>query len=434
LASAVSITGFDLSPHNATTTADANGLVISWQYQLHSGNFDRNCTKCHASRAEGTTPGSSATGSGTVAVHYGNDPSLLAGKTNPGGSAAGFVCYNCHGSTASPLDGAQGDRSGVNLQSVVGKAHAHPVNADAVHDAAEFTNASFGNALGVPAGPGQRHVNCLDCHDAHQAQAGAHAQGQAVVGPPILGAWGVAFGGTLASGAVPASGNLTKKVLGATDLEAYLCFKCHSAFYGTLPTSPSSGSPGFTETDQVQEFNPANLGFHPVLAVAPNPTNDVLAPWTTTSRMTCSDCHASDSAADPNGPHGSAASFLLKGPNTTWNTGLTVSTSGMPSGTFCANCHSQTFANSRFPDHTNGNHSGMNCTNCHVIIPHGSGHRSLLVSTGTAATPEGKVFTDSAPYVTTGGASPQLHINSYPTGANNWARSTNCGCIGTTHP
>jgi predicted CxxxxCH...CXXCH cytochrome family protein len=426
---AVSIAGFDLSPHNATTTADANALVYSWQYQLHSGNFDRNCTKCHASRAEGTTPGSSATGSGTVAVHYGNDPSLLAGKTNPGGSAAGFVCFNCHGATASPIDGAQGDRSGVNLQGVVAKAHAHPVNADAVHDgSAELANAAFGNALGVAAGPGQRHVNCLDCHDPHQAQAGDHSQGQATAGPPLTGAWGVAFVGTIASGALPASGNFTKKVLGASDLEASLCFKCHSAFYGTLPTSPSSGSPGFAETDQVQEFNPSNLSFHPVLDVAPNPTSNVTGSWATTSRMTCSDCHGSDSAADPNGPHGSAASFLLKGPNTTWGS-VQMTSTGMPAGTFCANCHAANFANSRFPAHDNGHHN-FACTSCHLVIPHGSGHRGLLASQGTAGTPEGKVFTDNAPW-----ANGQiLHINAYPTGGNNWSPTLNCGCGGTGHP
>jgi predicted CxxxxCH...CXXCH cytochrome family protein len=422
---AIGIAAFDASAHDFVTAAG-----ITWQYQLHSGNFDRNCTKCHASAAEGTTPAVSAGGSGTVAVHFSDNVNLLAGNRNPAGFAAGFVCYNCHGSAASPAAGAQGNRSGKDIQTQIAKTSNHPANADAVHaDAAEFTNAAFGNALGVAAGPGQRHASCLDCHDAHGAKTGTHAQGTNVAGPPLEGAWGVAFGGSLAAGAVPTSANFTKKtIVAGSDLEATLCFKCHSAFYAaTLPTAPSSGSPGYTQTDQAREFNPANLSYHPVLVTAPNPTNDVLNGWTTTSLMTCTDCHESNSTADPNGPHGSSAGFILKGPNTTWSSsvaiqGSTPGPAGMPSGTFCANCHSSTFANSRFPSHTNGSHN-VSCMTCHVRIPHGSGHRGLLVSVGTANTAEGQVFTDSAPYVQ--GA--RLGIYSYPASGTNWGNS-NCGC------
>ena len=102
---------------------------------------------------------------------------LLAGTTNPAGSAANFACYNCHGSTATPAAGAQGNRSGKDIQSQIVHAtttgqSGHPSNSDTVHDsAAEFTNAAFGNALGVAAGTGQRHASCMDCHDPHEAKA-----------------------------------------------------------------------------------------------------------------------------------------------------------------------------------------------------------------------------------------------------------------------
>jgi predicted CxxxxCH...CXXCH cytochrome family protein len=427
---AIAIAAFDASAHDFAQFAVSGGATYTWQYQLHSGNFDRNCTKCHASNVEGTTPAVAATGSNTVAVHFSDNFNLLSGKRNPGGAAAGFVCYNCHGSAASPAAGAQGNRSGKDIQTQIAKTSNHPANADTRHaDAAEFNAAAFGNALGVSAGSGQRHASCLDCHDSHGVKAGTHAQGTNVAGPPLEGSWGVAFVGTLAAGAVPTSANFTKKaIVAGTDLEATLCFKCHSAFYGTLPNSASGG---YGETDQAREFNTANLSMHPILATAPNPTGNVinLNGWSTTSLMTCTDCHESNSAADPNGPHGSSAGFILKGPNTTWNTTLALLSTGMPAGTFCANCHASNYAGSRFPQHLSSVHRGTQrgspvyCTSCHVRIPHGSGHRGLLVSVGTAGTAEGQVFSDGTPWAST----PRLGISSYPTGTNSWSNN-NCGC------
>ncbi len=139
--------------------------------------------------------------------------------------------------------------------------------------------------------------------------------------------------------------------------------------------------------------------------------------------MTCTDCHESDVTTDPGGPHGSGAKFILKGPNTTWNASVTNTASGMPANTFCANCHSASFANSRFPDHTNGQHN-IACVGCHVAIPHGSGHMGMLVSVSNGGTPAGGVQpTDSAPYAS--GA--VLGIVSYPTATQTWS-SSNCGC------
>jgi hypothetical protein len=432
----VSAATFGASAHDYATST-VGTATYAWSYALHDGSlFARNCTKCHASRTEGNTP---AVGSGAtlVAVHYSDtDPNLLAGTTNPAGTAANLVCYNCHGTAATPAVGVQGNRSGKDIQS--GILHAtttgqsgHPANSDAVHNSAtEFANAVFGNTLGVTG----RHASCLDCHDPHEAKptaGGTRVVGSAtngnVAGPALQGAWGAKFGGTLAAWATPTSANLTKTTLVAgTDLEATLCFKCHSAFYGPLPTSPSS-SPAFAETDQAREFNPANPSFHPVLAsnsgTAGN-TGNVVAPWTRTSLMTCTDCHESDVTTDPNGPHGSASKFILKGPNTTWSSSVTNTSAGMPAGTFCINCHNQNFSGGRFPGHTNGRHN-VACTACHVAIPHGSGHVGMLVSVSTGGTPAGGVqVTDSAPYA----VSPRLGIFSYP--ANNttaWGNN-NCGC------
>jgi predicted CxxxxCH...CXXCH cytochrome family protein len=437
---AVGQAAFASAAHNFTAASGS-----TWTFTLHDGGaFARNCTKCHASRAEGTTPAATT----FQAVHFSDDRFLLSGSLNPAGTAAGFVCYNCHGSTASPAAGAQGNRSGKDIQSQI--AHAttagqsgHPSVSDAVHDSvAEFNAAAFGNTLGGKA----RHASCLDCHDTHEARptgagrtVGSATTGNAA-GPALQGAWGVRFTGTLAAFATPTAANFTKTtIVAGTDLEATLCFKCHSAFYGTLPNAPSS-SPAFQETDQVKEFNPANAGFHPVLATNSatlGSTGNIKAPFTRTSLMTCTDCHESDVTTDPNGPHGSAARFLLKGPNTTWNNTIAVSGStGMPAGTFCINCHNQNFSGGRFTNHTNGRHN-IACMNCHAAIPHGGPRMGILVAPAGAAAAAGTFpgpvanWDTTAPYSNPGSGS-RLYLKSYPTATGAWAQS-NCGCGGTGH-
>ena len=447
----------DFSANTVGTTA------YSWSYALHDdGLFTRNCTKCHASRVEGNTP---AVGKGALpfgAVHYSDtDPNLLSGTTNPAGSPANFVCYNCHGSAANPAAGAQGNRSGKNIQDLIAHATAagqsgHPADSDAVHDSeAELANAAFGNALGVAAGAGQRHASCLDCHDPHEARAGTHAVTTNLAGPPLQGAWGAQLSSNPAFWTAPAAGNFTKKTIAAgTDLEATLCFKCHSSYYGTLPTSPSGG---FTETDTAREFNPGNAGnyatsgtanawssgetaggFHPVLAAAGNNlgvTNNVKAPWTTTSLMTCSDCHESDTTTDPNGPHGSAARFILKGPQTTWNSTL-VNGSAMPSNAFCSNCHNTSWSTSRFTQHSRNDHY-VACFNCHAAVPHGGPRTGILVAPAGAATAVGGSIAGwdtASPYFgLTSASGSKLYLQSYPSNRTTTWSQGNCGCNGTGH-
>jgi len=422
---------YDLSAHNYTDFSTYG----AWTYTQHdSSTFSRNCVKCHADRGD-NRPGDSATPFG--AAHFSDYASLLAGTTNPNNAPATFVCYNCHG------NGTTGtDYSGKAIATQVAKTSRHPADADAVHDSlTEYNNAAFGNALGGLA----RHSNCMDCHETHQARAGASVNNTA--GPPLQGAWGAQLSSDPAFWTLPTAGNFTKKtIVAGTDLEATLCFKCHSGYYGTLPNSPSGG---YQETDTSREFNPNNLGnfagtwadletagsFHPVLASAGNnlgATSNIVAPWTRTSLMTCSDCHASDTTTDPAGPHGSAAGFLLKGPNTAWSVTLTTGNGGMPAGTFCINCHNQNFTNSRFPDHTRGDHY-IACWNCHSRIPHGTGRPGLLVaSAGYNATRLPAAGSDSAPYAVTS-LTDKLYLHYYPANnTSNWQQNM-CGCNGTGH-
>ncbi len=215
------------------------------------------------------------------------------------------------------------------------------------------------------------------------------------------------------------------------------------------------------ETDVAKEFNPANVGnfagawaanetaggFHPILANAGSNLGRVATANLTTTGgvtwgaagtnlMSCTDCHESETTTDPNGPHGSTASFILRGPNTTWSATVVQGTAGMPAGTFCINCHAQNFASSRFATHFSRSDHRVACWNCHAAVPHGGPRPGMLVAPAGGAAGVGGTITGwdtTAPYWGLGTSTAKLYIASYP--ANNttgWGQS-NCGCNGTGH-
>ena len=188
--------------------------------------------------------------------------------------------------------------------------------------------------------------------------------------------------------------------------EYQLCFKCHSSFaYGG--TAPS----GYT--DQSIEFNPNNKSFHPVYQAyntAPLHTNSyttpsanngniqtMAAPFNTTSPKTmyCSDCHGSETDADPEGPHGSTNQYIL------------VRSTSATDNTLCLKCHlttvytpasapaATTETGSRFDEQTTGdgsanhyNHAvsrGKFCRDCHA------GTQTAAVGNNAAALAVGSV-------------------------------------------
>jgi predicted CxxxxCH...CXXCH cytochrome family protein len=383
---------FGVSAHDFTSSTTP---AVTWSFALHDGSlFLRNCTKCHASSTEGNTPAVTGT-TGLTAVHGQSNPDLLAGTKRPAGAPAGFVCYNCHGSAAA-TDGAQGNRSNKAVSQDGAKVSRHPFEADNVHDSvAELTNAVWGNTLGVTG----RHSSCLDCHDPHEAKGGTNPVGGLTgnrAGPSLQGAWGVSLATFPAIWTAPTSANFTKvsSLTAGTDLEAVLCFKCHSSYYWGAGTPPNSLSANGTvttpvETDTAMEFNPNNKSGHPVLAglsaytgsTAPKPlaATQMKAPWNTnlgTQTMACSDCHGTDAAAPAaQGPHGSASAFMLKGANKAWPNVVTTSFTT----SFCANCHNNANLHTR-----DGAHGGANCYACHIVVPHG-GKLSRLICDGDAA-------------------------------------------------
>jgi hypothetical protein len=90
-----------------------------------------------------------------------------------------------------------------------------------------------------------KHVECEDCHDPHATRAGLHTKGSNVAGAVLTGAamvqptyaspatnWQINTALTYAAGAV-----------GATSLEAYVCFKCHSSYNTAIPSNPAPRRP-----------------------------------------------------------------------------------------------------------------------------------------------------------------------------------------------
>jgi hypothetical protein len=396
------------------TTAPPN---ITWPVGAAAHRASMACFNCHGkSGATGTTldPKYNGHGSATADILQYN-----YNAANTVTAAANF-CYNCHGTT--PTNGAL-----------------DPIQKEFNYN-------------------GSRHnsITCGDCHQHHQAKAGNHTVGTNLASGVLNGAAGARLTTNPAFWTAPAAGNFTATTLvSGTDLQATLCFKCHTVYKsGYNATSPSGA---FAMTDVAKEFNPNNVGnfagswtsgktaggFHPVLATAGSNLGAIkLASlvttnfaWSQTVRntMTCADCHGSATTTDPLGPHGSAAKFILRGPNTTWNNTLTLGSS-IPAGTFCLNCHASTFTNSRFTQHNRSDHF-VPCFNCHAAIPHGGPRPGMLVSGAGAGTNVGGVIAgwdQTSPYWQ-GGTTRRLYLISYP--ANNttaWAKS-NCGCNGTGH-
>jgi hypothetical protein len=164
------------------------------------------------------------------------------------------------------------------------------------------------------------HVECQDCHNPHAANSSS-ASAPSVSGR-LVGVKGVTLGGSTIS---------------SSQYEYEICFRCHA---------DSPGKPSSLITRQIEqnntrlEFNSSNPSFHPVTAVGQNSNvPSLISPdYSETSIIYCSDCHASDGAGSPSGPHGSIWPGILKARyETADNTNESASVYAL-----CYSCHSRT--------------------------------------------------------------------------------------------
>lgn len=227
-----------------------------------------------------------------------------------------------------------------NVMSAIALTSRHSVSATtSVHDPVE------------PAVVAARHVECVDCHDPHAARANAN---------PTEGTIRNVGGITLAGAAVKPVTRIYE-----------VCFRCHA-------DSPGKPAPRTTrqiaQTNTRLEFQLGNPSFHPVAGPGRNPNvPSLISPWTTSSVMSCVDCHNNNAShklggSGADGPHGSAfAPILNRQYVTTDNASESASNYAL-----CYACHSRTsiLGDNSFREHRK--HIEGERTPCNICHdPHG---------------------------------------------------------------
>jgi len=238
-------------------------------------------------------------------------------------------------------------------------------------------------------------VLCTDCHNPHVAQITTHsaaADGNSVGTPaapksgPLLEVAGVSAAWSPPATPIGGNENLSNAILTLKDpitAEYELCFKCHGGQIGGL-------------TNLTGQFNPDNYAHHPVTGtgqwsnatIRANYTTLLKPPWNANldARMYCSDCHASETAGDPAGPHGSNNAYMLKaiGPGSSYDN-------------LCLSCHADAYNGGAagFPSPwshgSNGAHqyegeaAGQNKLGCLACHGGPAGMADFTVVTGVSA-------------------------------------------------
>lgn len=368
------------------------------------------CTFCHTKTGWTTaihkTSTQSYTPSGGTATMIGEWACRNCHKSHSGTGTPYILqspeentCYasSCHGTT-SPGTNTK------DIQTVLNKTYVHPTNSVS----AKHKNPDNSTSLNVP----NRHAECQDCHNPHQAKDGIHTLKSNAISNVLTGVSGMTPGSALIW-----TQPTTFTVINPVTQENQICFRCHSYFgLGATANGVTTivGPSGINITDQAMEYNPANKSAHPVQVTLTNQTGSTAPKSLTTSQMTttwnsfgnqtmyCSDCHGNDqpvSTTVPDGPHGSIRKFMLKGTNQYWPTrsdGITLwalndfTTTGPPTGLFCVNCHpmksGSTWQNNVHMEHAPSSINGggqagstvVPCVSCHLAVPHGSKRGRLI--------------------------------------------------------
>ena len=210
-----------------------------------------------------------------------------------------------------------------------------------VHDAAEdFT-----------LGRVEKHVECSDCHNPHQAN-----------GNPSPGG-GLVSGATTGVSGVSAAGQ-------AVDSARYLyeiCFKCHGDADNNV-VSTLSIARQLTNINTRAAFDLSGPSFHPVEGPGKNPdVPSLLPPYTVNSVITCTDCHGNSDRLGPSGLHGSDFEHLLTDRYVTGDN----TPESLSSYALCYKCHSRSvlLSDTSFEHSRHVVDQQAPCSACHD--PHG---------------------------------------------------------------
>jgi len=338
------------------------------------------CLVCHNKQYWATNPSTHETSTKAYAAAQGAHTGYTTVATNGCES-----CHRPHNAAAAPRSlkgleeitcgsggsGCHGPSNiGRNIQSEFSKTYRHPTYdiTPSVHDASESPT-SGAYPLPEAAAGTARHAECPDCHNAHASYA---APASAPKGSgKVAGVWGIDRNDVLKTPAgTPPSVN-----------EYEICFKCH-ADSANKPQPGSTPAPPYPNRVALQfnmrlMFDTTAASFHPVEGPGKNTAvPSLIAPWTTSSVMYCTDCHNNEQGpkaptpgAGPSGPHGSSFKHLLAGrydmDNGTYSESATIYA-------LCYKCHSRTsiLGNQSFSEHNRHIVSENSpCSLCHD--PHG---------------------------------------------------------------
>ncbi len=182
-------------------------------------------------------------------------------------------CIACHNGNVAATD----------IEEQISKQYGHFVqNFSGVHDPAEdFTSGTVVD-----------HVECTDCHNAHQSN-----DNQSTGAPLVSGA----------NDGVSGISSFGQSISVASN-QYEICFKCHA---DNNVLNVTSVDRQLQQLNTRLEFDSSNPSFHPVASQGTNANvPSLLPPYTTSSIIFCTDCHSNNSAG-PKGPHGSDYKYLL---------------------------------------------------------------------------------------------------------------------------
>jgi len=286
------------SPHN-TATNTWNGVAPDpWPNSTFTTVADNACGNCHAAHNAGVPE---------RLFHAGTEEA---------------VCFNCHNGNVTS-----------NVQTDFLLPSNHPLGlATGLHQPYPVETA--------PVPLASRHVECIDCHNAHAAST-----------DPVgaVGISGVDWNG------IPVSPITTKD---------QLCFKCHD-------NRPTPLTPRTALQPNVRlEFDPVNPTFHPIRAVAKLASASLLPPWIPGATPapgvniftnSCFECHLDK-------PHGTTSAALLK-----LNMNIAMGPESPTAYELCYSCHDRNIilGDTTFREH-NMHIVGeqATCVTCHD--PHGA--------------------------------------------------------------
>ncbi len=245
--------GWNTCSHAVSTKSWNGAAPDPWPYTGEQTVADNACANCHS-------------------PHLAGEPERLLYN-----AIEEQNCFKCH----------NGHAASKNVEADFAKISYHPVDMyQSVHQPGEDPAAM------------NKHVECLDCHNPHVANALGNEQ-------------------------PPANRSQTKGVSGVTNSNNFtaeavyqyeICFKCHAGQHSASAKVPRV----IAQTDTRFEFDPGNPSYHPVEAAGRNQDCPSLkSPYTTSSIIYCTDCHSSDTGTGAggqgaSGPHGSAWEPILE--------------------------------------------------------------------------------------------------------------------------